>query len=457
MPRKYTKKPSASTEVKKIVSALNSLNMKGRGAYRSSTTRPYKPAGRPTGGAVSGRGFYKGFGADLGRHIGGLATSMSGIPGLSMLGERLGRMGAKATGWGAYKVHHNSLIADIPVIANPNKEGATQVRHREYIGDIVSTGGFQIQYQLPINAGLPSTFPWESVVGSAYQQYQVNGMIFEFISTSGDTTAGSTALGSVCMATQYDSALPPFVNKLQILNQEFSTSVKPSVNGIHPIECAPSQTSIPLLYTRTGVVPAGTDQRLYDLGVFYLATEGQQGAGGDVIGELWVTYDLLLYKPQLTSVGPDTSPSGLSRFSLTNTGRNNLPFGSNTSAPVELENPFGLQVSTNTITFPSGSVGKYMISGYWHGAVSRNDFAINTYPASVSRNPQLFASQTAPSDYTNGNLASEFAITECIEITTPLVDPAVITFQSFNVVGSGDQWTSGDLLVVRIVTDAPDH
>jgi hypothetical protein len=272
-------------------------------------------------------------------------------------------------GNGAYIVKHNVLQPDVPGIANAVAlPGATIVRHREYLGDVVSSTAFTVQYSLPLNAAQISTFPWLSDIADAFQQYQVNGMLFEFVSTSGDTTSGSTALGTVSMATQYDAVLPPFTTKSQMLNQQFSTSAKPSVSAIHAIECAPNQTTIPLLYTRPGAVPPGADPRLYDLGTFTLATDGQQ-AGGQTIGELWTTYEVLLFKPQLSGEAGGVEQTGYSHGScvangsFTTTAFN--PFGTWAG-----ENALGLSfnASGQEIIFPPHSSGSYIAVMQWDGA-----------------------------------------------------------------------------------------
>ena len=234
---------------------------------------------------------FAGIGHAIGEHLGGpLGGVLGGLAG--------GAVGA-ITGTGAYTTHSNSLMAQqVPGIRNPGREGATQIRHREYIGDVKGSSGFTIQYQLPLNAAQAITFPWMSNIARQFMQYQLNGVIFEFVSTSGDATGANTGLGEIVMATNYDSVAPPFRNKQAMLNTVFSTIAKPSRNLAHAIECSPNQTTIPLLYTRPNEQPPGTDVRMFDHGVFYLATSGNQ-VDGQTLGELWVTYDVLLYKPLL--------------------------------------------------------------------------------------------------------------------------------------------------------------
>lgn len=125
--------------------------------------------------------------------------------------------------------------------------------------------------------------------------------MYEFKSTSSDailSSATSSALGSVSMATEYDVVDDAYANKREMLNSLFANSTKPSCNLIHPIECKRSQTPMNLQYIRTGNYPANTDARLYDLGKFYIATEGMQADGG-ILGELWVTYEVEFFKQQI--------------------------------------------------------------------------------------------------------------------------------------------------------------
>ena len=108
----------------------------------------------------------------------------------------------------------------------------------------------------------------------------------------------NTALGSVMMATQYNTYQTPFANKAEMENHAYAMSCKPSEDMIHPIECDPHQSSITTFFVRGGTVPDGADKRLYDLGRFEIGTVGFQGASVN-IGELHVTYQVSLMKPRL--------------------------------------------------------------------------------------------------------------------------------------------------------------
>jgi len=266
---------------------------------------------------VSGRGFYKGFGGHVGTAVGGLAGAVnmahgSPVPMLTpatgaQLGRYIGKRAAEATGWGAYNIKHNSILTpDLPTIKNVRSmEGATVVRHKEYICDVYSgdlSGGsskFTITKTVQLNPGLSTGFPWLSQVAGAFQQYKLNGAMFEFRSGCGDAvSSGNSSLGEVIISTQYNVLNTAFTNKQQMLNEEFSISAKPSKDIVHPIECDQGQTPVDKLYVRSGAAASGSDLRLYDLGTTVIATQGQQAAGAN-LGELWITYEVLLFKPSL--------------------------------------------------------------------------------------------------------------------------------------------------------------
>lgn len=215
----------------------------------------------------------------------------------SWLGKKAGSWLAKITGVGDYTVQSNTISHpnDPPILSNT--AGATRVQHREFICDISGTTGFSVR-RYPINPGLVDTFPWLASVAAAFEQYRMHGMVFEFKSTSAVAlNSTNTALGTVIMATEYNPLLASFASKREMENHVYSTSSPPSVSAMHPIECARDASVMTNLYTRNVAPVTNNDIRFADLGAFQLATTGMQAA--NVIGELWVTYDVELMKPKL--------------------------------------------------------------------------------------------------------------------------------------------------------------
>jgi len=240
----------------------------------------------------------KGFNAvRLGKSIGGLFGT-----GGAAVGKQAGLLFRQLTGFGEYKVGRNSLVGidSLPMFANARH--GTVIRHREYLGDVITSpkvGAFSIT-TFPINPALVSTFPWLAPIAESFDEYTLEGMVFEFKSNSYDALASTnTASGTVIMTTQYNVLAAPFTNKLQMEQYEFTCSAKPSIDLLHPVECARIETPTSVLTTRSG--PAPGDLRLYDWGNFNIATVGMQGSSTN-IGELWVTYDVKLFKPRQSPV-----------------------------------------------------------------------------------------------------------------------------------------------------------
>lgn len=219
------------------------------------------------------------------------------------------------TGFGDYKISSNSLSSSVlsngndPAIMRNMKGNGFVVRHREYIADVfsgptvVSSATSYNNVPYSINPGVFGTFPWLAAIASSFEEYRILGMIFEFKSNSGDAIASTnTAQGAVILSTQYNSANALFSSKLQQENYEFTTSCKPAMCVVHPVECARGQNPLNELYVRTGQPPTGADIRLYDLGVFQIATQGMQAANIN-IGELWCSYEIELLKPLLPQLG----------------------------------------------------------------------------------------------------------------------------------------------------------
>jgi hypothetical protein len=138
-------------------------------------------------------------------------------------------------------------------------------------------------------------------------------MLFAYKPTSGDAINGTNpALGVVVMATEYNSNLPNFTNKVDMENHEYTTSGSPADYMLHPIECARNRTPVDELYVRPSSTsapfsPVTFDPLLYDLGNFQIATVGHP-ADGSTVGELWVTYEIEFLKPASSSTTPTAAP-----------------------------------------------------------------------------------------------------------------------------------------------------
>jgi hypothetical protein len=248
----------------------------------------------------------------IGTNIGGMFG-----PKASEWGGKAGDLLAKVTGFGDYKVNGNTLMSGQPPSFMSSAQG-TRITHREFLTDVTGSTDFT-NTTLAINPGMATTFPWLSQVAAYFEQYEMKGLIFEFRPTSG-VSATNPALGTVILATQYDPYDPPFGTKQQMDSYEFASSTVPYQAVLHPVECAPKERPTNVLYTRSGV--SSGDTRLYDIGTLNVATKGMPSAY--VVGEVWVSYDVVFYKPRInTFIGgryvhieefPDHTASATSSF-----------------------------------------------------------------------------------------------------------------------------------------------
>lgn len=337
----------------------------GKGSY--NVDRTYKRTKAVRRAAKREPDYEPSFGRSLLTEGGSMLGGIFGMPGL---GKSAGSALSNIFGLGSYEVKENVFMEGrLPQMMNIPSGGGTVIRFQEYLGDIITSatpGAFDMHSWI-INAANRDSFPFMAQIAANYEQYQIEGLVYEFRSTSADAlNSTNTALGSVLLATQYDVADALFQSKAEMLNYEYSNSVKPSENCMHMIECAPNQSVLPILYTLDGSAPSGTDQRLYHLGRFNVATIGFQAANVR-IGEIHCTYQIRLLKPKIYSaLGLDNDLWRLQNTSYTNL----LPLGPAPTASQVIDN-FGVINDSTTITIPGSSLVKYYrLEVYWKGSTT---------------------------------------------------------------------------------------
>lgn len=260
---------------------------------------------------IEGMGDYK-FSKRVKPSIGARIGAWVGDRGQSFL-KRLTGFGDYAEASGPAPIHG----LDPPIMTNQSTREVV-ISHREYIGDVVSgpAGTFSLQ-SYKINPGNPLTFPWLSSIASNFQQYRMQGCVFEFKTTSADAlNSVNTALGQIIMATNYNVVQGDFQSKYEMENTEFANSCKPSASMMHAIECAKHLTVLDELYVAPeGNIPVGQPEQFCNFANFQIATNGLQGSNVN-LGELWVTYEVCLMKPIVPSVAGVTGGVFL-RYSAT--------------------------------------------------------------------------------------------------------------------------------------------
>ena len=219
--------------------------------------------------------------------------------------------------------HTNSLISpgnsnSIPAMHN-DSEGNVRITRREYIGDL-DAPGVNVpaeQYRFAItpgdtDGGNSLMAPWLNGIAKHWQKYAFMGAVFEYIPTSSIlATADSPALGSISMGVQYDPlGASGSYSKLDVLNLDNGVSGSPAASSLISVECAPDQTFVPIKFIREQGWTPSEGIRFTDLGLLIIHLEGfNLNAAAFTVGELWVTYDVVLMGTKLPLTIASLPPS----------------------------------------------------------------------------------------------------------------------------------------------------
>lgn len=386
-----------------------------------------------------------GIGRSLGSALGNLV--LPGVGGLAggLLGQGLGYGFRKITGYGDYTVSKNSLMrpSSVPAFGT---SGSITIRHKEYLGDVFSTTGFNLT-SYPINPGMAQTFPWLSTMASCFEEFDLHGCIFQFVSTSSNAlNSTNTSLGKVVMATQYNSVLPDFKSTTDMMVTQFSNYGKPAEELMHAIECAPFHNPTEILYVRTGPPPPNADLRLFDLGRFQIATEGMQSAGAN-IGGLWVSYDVTFNKPILSNSvaatdminSPEIDIKDGAIFALE---EDQIRINYTTAIG-------GRLLPDGTYSFPTGvTPGDYFVNALWYSGVSPG-----AYPnATLSNLKNLALKKTfrASADAAYSTSGASVGTYSFGFVVTVLSQSGTTSFQISNTLPAAAE--SSDFMVTRLST-----
>lgn len=297
------------------------------------------------------------------------------------------------------------------------EKGQMRIVHSEYIGDLVSsatTGSANfVSQSYAINPGNAGTFPWLSSTAINFQNYRFNKLVFEYrplVSESSSSTAATLlSMGSVMLATQYNSVVGPYTTKQTMCESDFSMTVKPSENALHAIECNPKYNSLGELYisaqTSLTVGAGGSDIRMQNLGIFVAASCNVPIASSTAVdlGELWVHYDVTLFKPQINAYLSGLQSSHY--YGTTNCGSpsGSANFGPNITSAIQpasiTNNLLALTFGTNSFSFPlQVTSGEYLCVYYCRGSVVT---VVTTTPTVVNG--------TITTSWNNGTLNSTSA------------------------------------------------
>lgn len=355
------------------------------------------------------------------------------------VGNSLGASISKWLGSGDYAVSSNSIVGQTlkssDSIPNMHRDGQSVIiRHKEYLGEVTANKSFTINNTFPLNPGLAQTFPWLSGVANRFQEYRFKGVVYHYVPSSGSLSTGtSNALGTVMLQTTYRSNDAVPASKVEMLNEYWASESVPSEPFCHPIECDPKENPFNIQYVRTQSVPTGDNQLIYDLGATHLATSGQQ-VDGVVLGDLWITYEVELKKPVVTSnVSTDityveqafTGASGSNWFATPGSSLGNLQLTYD---------------GIRTLTFPKASVGTWILTFKFTASGTFSAFNATGVPTLANCSAFIVDPQTSATNEgmviggTSPTTSDGFYIT-AITITDPALR-ATVTMPSATVTGT---------------------
>jgi len=338
----------------------------------------------------------------LGSLAGGALGTAVGMPTAgATTGHNLGASLSKWLGAGDYSVSSNSLVQkasqNIPMV---HKTGQNiTIRHRELVSTVAGRSAFTVLAALPLNPGFSATFPWLSTIAGSFMEYEFKGLVFHYIPTSGNAIIGTNAaLGSVMLQTTYRASDVAPVSKSAMMNEYWAGEVVPSETLAHPIECDPKENPFNVKYVRNGAVPPGDSVLLYDVGTTYVAASGMQ-ADVPAVGDLWVTYEVVLSKPIISS---NTTFGSYFAAEFGSSGLSNLFAG-------QLGTAGTLPVTTganNVLTFGVGTSGLFAVTATLFNLPSANLITSGGFATVLTSGP------------TNATLVSPYGTIPAVQSTS---------------------------------------
>lgn len=423
--------------------AIKKASIKGSGKYIFDKKKnPYGHYGEKIGKALGG---YIPFGRQLGAYGGHAIGKLLGsgayynnegkyIP--SYKGAHQMIKGSGEYGVGSEDRNYVKVGSSQPPSFGSNR---TIVKHREFIGSIISSTGFSVN-KFNINPGDEATFPWLSSLAQNYEKYRPLGIVFEYISTSANAlNSTNTALGNVMMLTRYNGITGSAPSsELEFLNSENAVTGAPSENIMSGVELAKNFNPLDTLYIRTGLDDEDGKAQWYDIGDFYIATNGMQAADV-IIGKLYVTYEIELLSPVLRG-GQVGEGINFSHYILSSPTITNLFNGASDSLT---QSNMPLTFGTNTLTLPeSVTVGNYILVYRVSGTAANTSEISVSYVNAQALN--ISFGNTLPSYASIGASVNTFVQGTSFTVTGP---SATLTFSGGAIPTLG---TTGEFYVMQI-------
>jgi hypothetical protein len=173
------------------------------------------------------------------------------------------------------------------------------VVHRELLMNVSAQAdlNFDLRATYPLNPGMSQTFPWLSTIAQNWETYRFKKLRFCYY-----TRTGSTTVGSVLFAPDYDAADSAPANEQIASTYEDVQEDAPWKDITIPLRPVEMHQPGQRKYVRTGPLATNLDIKTYDSGNLFVFTVDSLAAAP--WGKLWVEYDVDLFTPQSLSSAP---------------------------------------------------------------------------------------------------------------------------------------------------------
>jgi hypothetical protein len=214
--------------------------------------------------------------------------------------EAGGALGNFISGHGTYEtnrgtVERNSLFDGKGGGASSSFGSGARERGRECIGSLTAgAANVFVNNSMLVTPTNPFMFPmlWEKA--QLWQKYRINGLVFEYVSTTAAYGSSSgSALGSVILAMSYNPNEPDFVSKPQMTNSVYALNARTDVSQLYGVECAKGTRPTDWLYTQSPDLQEDALPLINTcIGKMQWATFASTATENSVVGDLYVTYDI---------------------------------------------------------------------------------------------------------------------------------------------------------------------
>jgi len=289
--------------------------------------------------------------------------------------------------------------------ASRNRRGATSrlqkslvVTESEYVGDITLTSAGFVNTQYSINPGDSTMFPWLSSIAANFNKYQFRKLGFRYEPiASGYATAGQS--GHVILSVNPDASDAAPVAQAQVYDLQMKCARMPcDENELSQLQPSGDESSNRLslaelnkqdsYYVRVGAAPANTDIKTYDCGKLNVSTIGTATSGTS--GKLFVDYSVYLHSPVLVQ----PASGGVLHFSsITGVSADNLAGMALQAGGTPALG--GISAAGNTISFPAGVPGNYLVVLTIAGATSCGALSANSITGGTTAGPNLLTGSGA--------------------------------------------------------------